>query len=130
MFNTENLPILWRIGRRLWRIGRRLYYTHTHTPILEESALELADSSSKSTDSNAYSPRICVWVLATLHLVCTILLSGAHMFMMLIPVHPVSAPYLRAFLYIYIYIGLCTQKKRQVHDSVSLCTRHVHKISA
>ena len=36
----KNRPTLRRIGRQLWRIGRRLYYTHTHTPILEESVLE------------------------------------------------------------------------------------------
>ena len=59
---------LWRIGLRLWRIGRRLYYPHTHTPIVEESALESvlesADYSSKSADSNADSPKIGLWVWA------------------------------------------------------------------
>ena len=72
MFNTEILhycwPILRRVGRQLWRIGQRLYHTHTHTPILEESALEsaleLAYYSSESANSNAYSPRIGVWVRA------------------------------------------------------------------
>ena len=68
MFNTENRPTVRVIGRRLWRIGRRLYSTHTHTPILEksalESALESADSISESADSNAYSPKIGVWVWA------------------------------------------------------------------
>ena len=67
MFNTENWPTLRRIGRRLWRISRRLYYPHTHTPIVEESALklvlELADYSSKSADS----PQIGVWVRAFIH---------------------------------------------------------------
>ncbi len=59
---------LHRIGRRLWRIGRQLYYTHTHTPLLEESslesALETADKSPESANSNAYSPKIGVWVRA------------------------------------------------------------------
>ena len=68
MFNTENRPTLHRIGRQLWRIGRRLYYTHTHTSILEESALESAlesaDYSSESANFNDYSPRIGVWVRA------------------------------------------------------------------
>ena len=72
MFDTENSPTLRRISRQLWRIGRRLYYTHTHTPLLEESALESvlesalesADYSSESANSNAYSPKIGVWVQA------------------------------------------------------------------
>ena len=71
MFNTENRLTLRRIGRRLRRIGRRLYYTHTHTLIFEESALESAlesaDYSSESADSNAYSPKIGVWVQALTH---------------------------------------------------------------
>ena len=41
---------------------------HTHTPIVEESALELAlelaDSSSESANSDADSPKIGVWVQA------------------------------------------------------------------
>ena len=64
MFDTKSRPILQRIGRRLWRIGRRLYYTHTHTPIVEESELESADYSSKSADSNADSPKVGLWVRA------------------------------------------------------------------
>ena len=62
MFNMENSQTLRRIGKRLWRIGRRLYYTHTHTPILEESALELALESTDYSSESAYSPRIGVWV--------------------------------------------------------------------
>ena len=68
MFNTENRPTLRRICQRLWTISRRLYYTRTHTPIVEESALELAlesaDSSSESADSNVDSPKIGTWVQA------------------------------------------------------------------
>ena len=68
MFNTESRPTVQRIGRRLWRIGRRLYYPHTHTLIVEESALESvlesADYISKSVDSNADSPKIGLWVWA------------------------------------------------------------------
>ena len=68
MFNTESWLTLQRISRRLWRIGHRLYYPHTHTPIVEESALESvlesADYSSKSADSNADSPKVGLWVWA------------------------------------------------------------------
>ena len=53
----------------LRRVGRRLYITHTHAAIVEElgleSALESADYSFESADSNAYSPKIGVWVRAS-----------------------------------------------------------------
>ena len=59
IFNTESRPTVQRIGRRLWRIDRWLYYPRTHTPIVEESALESVlestDYSSKLADSNADS---------------------------------------------------------------------------
>ena len=46
--------------------------THTHTPIDEESGLELvlesADYSSKLADSNADSPKIGLWVWAIRYL--------------------------------------------------------------
>ena len=68
MFDTESQLTLRRISRRLLGIGQLIYYTHTHTPIVEESALEsaleLADSSSESADSNVDSPKISVWVRA------------------------------------------------------------------
>ena len=66
MFNTDSQPTLWRVGRRLWRVGRQLHNAGTHSPIGEEMALESADYSSESADSNADPPKIgvCVWVLS------------------------------------------------------------------
>ena len=52
----------------LWRICRRLHNAHTHTPFVEELALELAlesaDYSYESSDSNADPVNISVWVRA------------------------------------------------------------------
>ena len=66
IIKTESRPTLRRISRQLWRIGRQLYYTHTHTQIVEEAALELtlesAEFSSESADSNADSQKFGVWV--------------------------------------------------------------------
>ena len=68
MFNMESRPTLGRVSRRLWRVGRRLHKASTHTPIIEQLALELAlesaDYSSESADSNVNLPKIGVWVRA------------------------------------------------------------------
>ena len=65
MFNRESQPTLQRIGRRLWRICGRLCYPHTHTAIVEESALEsVLESADSNADSNAISPKIGLWVWA------------------------------------------------------------------
>ena len=68
MFNTESWPTLQKVGRQLWRNSRRLHYTHTDTPLVEgsvlELALELADYSADSADSNADYQKIDVLVLA------------------------------------------------------------------
>ena len=52
----------------IWRVGQRLYIARTHTPIVEEleleSALESADYSHESPNSNADPPNIGVWVRA------------------------------------------------------------------
>ena len=68
MFDKESRPTLRKVGRRLWRVCRRFYIVRTHTPIVQElgleSALESADYSSESGDSNADPPKIGVWVQA------------------------------------------------------------------
>ena len=69
MFDRESRP-------KLWRVGQRFYIARTHTPIIEglglELALESADSSSESADSNADPPKIGVWVRAFTELLFTI----------------------------------------------------------
>ena len=68
MFDKESQPTLCRVSGRLWRVGGRLYIAHTQATIVEESglesALESADYSSESADSNADPPKIGVWVRA------------------------------------------------------------------
>ena len=68
MFDKDSLPTLRRVGRRLWRVSRRFHKAHTHTPIVEElaleSELESADHSSESANSNVYRENICVCVWA------------------------------------------------------------------
>ena len=59
MFNTDSLR---RVGRRLWRVGRRLHKAYTHTPIIEQLALEpvleSADYSSELADSIINLPKM------------------------------------------------------------------------
>ena len=125
MCNTESRPTLRRIGRRLWRIGKRLYYTHTHTPIVEESALEsvleLADYSSESADSNADPEKIGVWVRA-LSLVTTVLslLDGFMSIYLVFPIFMVilflehQCDTMSSDFWPFIYDGiLCPLKVRQ-----------------
>ena len=113
MFNTENRPTLLRIGHRLCRIGRRLYYTHTHTQILEElaleSALESADYSSKSADSNAYSPKIGVWVRAFSLIFGLLLVNQAARTESQLMINTSNGPYLKNYC-VYSYINVYMSK--------------------
>ena len=59
MFNMDSWPTLLRIDRRLWRVSRRSQNACTHTPIVEEWAVESANS---TADFAANPLRIGLWV--------------------------------------------------------------------
>ena len=81
IFNMDSQPTLQRVGRQLWRVGQRLHNACTHTPIVEElaldSALESADYSPESADYNANPPKgTGLECLLKYHWFCPMVLMG------------------------------------------------------